>query len=41
MATFEELSDQIVKGKRKLAVASTNDLLGAGETPLDIINKGL
>lgn len=41
MSTFEQLSMEIVKGKRKLAIASTNALLEAGEAPLDIINKGL
>lgn len=41
MSTFEQLSGEVVQGKRKLAVASTNDLLAAGEAPLDIIQKGL
>lgn len=41
MATFEELAKQVVKGKRKLVIQSTNALIEAGEEPLDIINKGL
>lgn len=41
MSTFQQLSMEVVKGKRKLVVASTNALLEAGEKPLDIINKGL
>lgn len=41
MANFEQLAMEVVKGKRKLVIASTNELLEAGETPLDIINKGL
>lgn len=41
MATFEQLASEILKGKRKLVVTSVNELLSAGETPLDIINKGL
>lgn len=41
MATFEQLAQEVLKGKRKLVVASTNELLQAGEAPLDIINKGL
>lgn len=41
MATFEQLASEILKGKRKLVVNSVNELLSAGETPLDIINKGL
>ena len=41
MSTFEQLSGEIVKGKRKLAIASTNALLAAGQAPLDIINKAL
>lgn len=42
MATsFEQLATEVVKGKKKLVVASTNELLAAGETPIDIINKGL
>lgn len=41
MATFEQLASEILKGKRKLVVNSVNELLSAGEAPLDIINKGL
>lgn len=41
MATFEQLAMEVVKGKKKLVIASTNALLEAGEKPLDIINKGL
>ncbi len=41
MSTYEQLATEVIKGKRKLVLASTNALLEAGETPLDIINKGL
>lgn len=41
MATYEQLAQEVLKGKRKLVIASTNELLQAGEAPLDIINKGL
>ncbi|MDK9711909.1 cobalamin B12-binding domain-containing protein [Acidaminobacter sp.] len=41
MATYEQLAQEVVKGKRKLVIASTNELLQAGEAPLDIINKAL
>lgn len=41
MATFEQLSKEVVKGKRKLVAATTQELLDAGESPLDIINKAL
>ena len=41
MANFEQLAMEVVKGKKKLVIESTNELLEAGETPLDIINKGL
>lgn len=41
MATFEQLSNDVLKGKKKSVIATTNALLEAGETPLDIINKGL
>ena len=41
MSTFTQLAMEVVKGKRKLVLATTNALLEAGETPMDIINKGL
>lgn len=41
MATFQELSAHVLKGKRKLVTEATNALVQAGEAPLDIINKGL
>lgn len=41
MATFEQLATEVLKGKKKLVIATTNELLEAGEKPLDIINKGL
>lgn len=41
MSTYEQLATEVIKGKRKLVLASTNALLEAGESPLDIINKGL
>lgn len=41
MATYEQLAQEVVKGKKKMVIASTNELLQAGEAPLDIINKGL
>ena len=39
MATYEQLAQEVVKGKKKMVIASTNELLQAGEAPLDIINK--
>ncbi len=41
MATFEELSGYVVKGKRKLVVNATNEMVKDGVGPLDIINRGL
>lgn len=41
MSSFEQLATEVVKGKRKLVVASTNELLASGEAPIDIINKAL
>lgn len=41
MANYEQLAMEVLKGKKKLVVASVNALLEAGEKPLDIINKGL
>ena len=41
MATLQQLSSEVLKGKRKLVAESTKALIDAGEAPLDIINKGL
>ena len=41
MATLQQLSSEVLKGKRKLVAESTKALLDAGEAPLDIINNGL
>lgn len=41
MATFEELAGYVVKGKRKLVVTATNEMVAAGAGPLEIINRGL
>lgn len=41
MANYEQLAMEVLKGKKKLVIASVNALLEAGEKPLDIINKGL
>ncbi|TJX43829.1 cobalamin-binding protein, partial [Soehngenia saccharolytica] len=41
MANYEQLAMEVLKGKKKLVIATVNELLAAGEKPLDIINKGL
>ena len=41
MASYEQLVNEVVKGKRKLVAGTVKELLAAGEAPIDIINKGL
>ena len=41
MSDLKNLSEMIVKGDRKNAVAMTQQLLAAGSKPIDVVEKGL
>lgn len=41
MSKFPELAEKVIKGKQQVVKEATQELLNAGENPLDIINEGL